>query len=118
VADAIRMYLDEHFSEAVIERLRSHGVDVLTVDEAGRRSDPDIDQLRFATTDLQTMVTFDEDYLMIANSFQTNGEQFRGVIHCPASRYEYFPTRRGDDLLIVPGAVSATEMINYVLHLK
>jgi Domain of unknown function (DUF5615) len=118
VADAIRMYLDVHFSEAVTERLRAHGVDVLTAHEAGRRTDADINQLRFATSDLRTMVTFDRDYLAISSSFQTNGEMFHGVIYCLPERYEYHPTRLGDDLLIAHGAVTATEMVNYVLHLK
>ena len=63
MADSVRCFFDEHLPNAVADGLRAKGIDVLTVDEAGRASLPDVEQLRFATAEGRVMVTHDADYL-------------------------------------------------------
>ena len=44
----MKFYLDEHISKAVAEGLRRRGIDVLTIQDAGREGDPDRKQFAFA----------------------------------------------------------------------
>ena len=57
--------MDEHYPAAVTHGLRQRGIDVLTVQDAGRTSLPDPDQLAFARTEDRVTVTFDADYLAL-----------------------------------------------------
>ena len=51
---------------AVANGLRRRGIDVLTAHEAGRRSFPDDEQLRFALQQGRVMVTMDSDYIAMS----------------------------------------------------
>ena len=64
--EQIKYYLDEHIHSAVAEGLRRRGVDVLTVQEAGRTGLPDDEQLSFALAEQKVVVTLDSDYLALA----------------------------------------------------
>jgi hypothetical protein len=68
VADPIQYYLDQHIHGAIPGGLRQHGIDVLTVQEAGRCGLADVDQLAFATAQERVLVTHDTDYLALAAS--------------------------------------------------
>ena len=72
----IKLYLDEHLDPAIAEGLRRHGVDVLTVREAGRRSLPDEDQLDFAFAEGRVFVTRDAD----AARLNAKGRAHAGII--------------------------------------
>jgi predicted nuclease of predicted toxin-antitoxin system len=60
--EQIKFYLDEHIPSAVAGGLRGRGVDVLTVQEAGRSSLPDPEQLRFALSEQRVLVTMDPTF--------------------------------------------------------
>ncbi len=64
--EQIKFYLDEHIHSAVAEGLRRRGVNVLTVQEAGRSGFSDREQLAFALTEQREMVTMDSDFLTLA----------------------------------------------------
>jgi uncharacterized protein with PIN domain len=64
--EQIKFYLDEHVHSAVAGGLRRRGVDVLTVQEAGRSGFSDREQLAFALTEQRVMVTMDSDFLTLA----------------------------------------------------
>lgn len=64
--EQISFYLDEHVHSAVAGGLRRRGVDVLTVQEAGRSGFSDREQLAFALTEQRVMVTMDSDFLTLA----------------------------------------------------
>jgi hypothetical protein len=83
VADPVRYYFDRHYYGAVVHGLRQHGLDVLTVQEAGRCGPSDADQLAFATAQGRVMVTFDSDYLALHNA----GTPHTGIAWCPATKY-------------------------------
>lgn len=90
--EQIRFYLDEHIPSAVAGGLRRRGIDVLTVQEAGRSGLPDPEQLSFALTERRVLVTMDSDFLILANQGALNagiafvsprssiGEIIRGVV--------------------------------------
>ena len=61
----MKFYLDEHIPKGVVEGLRRRGVDVLTVQEAGRSGDSDEKQLAFAVREGRVFVTFDDDFLRL-----------------------------------------------------
>lgn len=63
---AIKFYLDEHIHSAVADGLRRRGVDVLTVQTAGRAGLSDEEQLEYATHEGRVMVTMDADFLALA----------------------------------------------------
>lgn len=64
--EQIKFYPDEHIHSAVAGGLRRRGVDVLTVQEAGRSGFSDREQLAFALTEQRVMVTMDSDFLTLA----------------------------------------------------
>jgi len=64
--EQVKFYLDEHIPKAVAEGLRRRGVDVLTVQEAGRSGLSDRDQLSFALVENRVIVTMDSDFLTLA----------------------------------------------------
>jgi predicted nuclease of predicted toxin-antitoxin system len=83
VAEPIRFYMDEHYDLAVTKGLRQRGLDVLTVQGAGRRGLPDADQLAFATAEGRVFVTHDPDYLALHQS----GQAHAGIAWCHAQKY-------------------------------
>ena len=64
--EQIRFYLDEHIHSAIAEGLRRRGVDVLTVQKAGRTGLSDREQISFALAEQRVIVTMDSDFLVIA----------------------------------------------------
>lgn len=117
MSDEVRYFTDEHISNAVIAGLRRRGIDVLTVTEAGRRTFPDDEQLRYATSLGRTIVTHDEDYLQLAADFEQRGETYAGVAF--ADYDKFFQNVGGliQSLLIVHGVYTATDMLNHVEYL-
>jgi hypothetical protein len=83
VAEPLRYYLDQHYPGPVTQGLRRLGIDVLTVQEAGRCGLPDPDQLAFATTEERVLVTFDSDYLAL----HQYGVAHAGLAWCPQHKY-------------------------------
>ena len=78
MADSIKFYLDEHVAEAVAEGLRRRGVDVLTVPEAGRLSQPDQLHLERAVRERRVVFTQDRDFLRL----HAAGTPHRGIVYC------------------------------------
>jgi len=90
--EQIKLYLDEHIPRAVAEGLRRRGLDVLTVQDAGRSGLTDTDQLIFAHAEQRVLITMDSDFLILAsrrlahagiayaNPTRSVGELIRAVI--------------------------------------
>ena len=106
----IRFHLDEHFSPALANALRRHGVDVTTTAEAGLESAEDIEHVAFARVNDRVIVTFDRDYLVIA----ARGEPHSGIV--------YFKSRRQsigvllETLLLIHECMLPAEMHGRVEH--
>jgi predicted nuclease of predicted toxin-antitoxin system len=65
VAAKIKIYLDEHVSQAIAEGLRRRGVDVLTTQESGMCSAPDEELLAFALSRGRVVFTQDSDFMKL-----------------------------------------------------
>jgi hypothetical protein len=70
--------MDQHYPAPVTQGLRRLGIDVVTVQEAGRCGLSDADQLAFAAAAERVTVTFDSDYLALHQS---------GIAWCPQQKY-------------------------------
>ncbi|MBK9142435.1 MAG: DUF5615 family PIN-like protein [Candidatus Melainabacteria bacterium] len=81
--ERVRFFLDEHIAAAVGAGLKFRGIDVLTVQEAGRSGLSDYDQLKFASEHDRVIVSFDSDFLKIASQ----GVHHSGLAWCPATKY-------------------------------
>ena len=80
------LYLDEHIPSAVAEGLRRRGVDVLTVQEAGRSGLADPEQLRFAHSEQRVLVTMDSDFLILASQGASNAGMPMPVPACQLAK--------------------------------
>ena len=83
MAEPIRYLMDEHYPAPVTDGLRQRGIDVLTIQDAGRNGLPDPDQLAFGLAQDRVMVTFDTDYLALHQS----GIDHAGIAWCPQQKY-------------------------------
>lgn len=113
MADPLRFYLDEHIAGAVAAGLRHHGIDVLTMQEAGRCGLPDPDQLAFAAAEERVLVTHDTDYLVLA----AGGAAHAGIAWCDATKYRYSVGPVIQMLLLMHGVLDRDDMKNRVEYL-
>ncbi len=76
-----RFYANENFAQPVVERLREHGHDVLTVLEAGKaeQSIPDDAVLTFASDDQRCVLTFNRRHFITLHQQQP---EHAGIIVC------------------------------------
>ena len=83
MSESLQFYMDEHFPASASQGLRSHGINVLTIQDAGRSGMLDEDQLDFALTEDRVLVTFDTDFLVLHQSGVTHA----GIAWCPEMKY-------------------------------
>ena len=103
-----RFYTDEHISKAVVAALRTNGVDVLTVPDAGTMGASDEEHLQ--TRDGRVLVTQDRDFLRLA----ATGMHHAGIAYASQNRTvgEFV---RG--LMLIHQVLSTDEMKDHVEHL-
>ncbi|MEG4283357.1 DUF5615 family PIN-like protein [Microcoleus sp. A006_D1] len=78
---SINLYMDENVPLPVTEGLRRRDVDVLRVQDDGRKGMPDPIILDRAAELQRVVFTQDEDFLAIANRRQQEEVNFAGVIY-------------------------------------
>ena len=78
---SINLYMDENVPLPVTEGLRRRDVDVLRVQDDGRKGTPDNIVLDRAIELQRVVFTQDEDFLAIANRSQQEGVNFAGIIY-------------------------------------
>jgi predicted nuclease of predicted toxin-antitoxin system len=110
----IRLYLDEDsMSHSLAAGLRSRGVDVLTVLEAGLAKAPDEEQLEFATSEGRVIYSFNvQDFYQLHSEFLSNGKSHAGIILCQQQQFSVGEQMRR--LLRLMAALSADDMIDRV----
>jgi hypothetical protein len=74
-----RLYADEDFDYPVVEELRCIGHDVLTVQEAGRRGDPDAAVLAFAISQQRAVLTHNRRHFI---SLHRQTAPHAGIVVC------------------------------------
>ena len=72
----IRLYMDEHIHPAVVAALRARGVDVLTAQEAGLLSTPDLRHLEFASQQRRVLYSLDADFTRL----HAAGNRHAGIV--------------------------------------
>jgi len=79
----LKAYADENVIAPLVEALRRRGMDVVTVQERGRREADDAELLDEALLDERLMLTNDTDFLAIASDRASRGESFAPIIYWP-----------------------------------
>jgi predicted nuclease of predicted toxin-antitoxin system len=109
--ERIKFYFDEHVPQAIADGLRRRGVDVLTVQAAGRGGAPDDEQLSFASQQGRVMVTMDSDYLILA----AQGDSHAGIAYAkPGTRSI---SQLIQKLKLIHDVLTPAEMENHVEYL-
>ena len=75
----VRYYTDEHVSKAVITGLRSRGIDVLTVPDAGLLGATDEEHMVLAYAEKRVIFSQDVDFLRLA----AHGHSHAGIVYAP-----------------------------------
>ncbi len=104
----MKFYLDEHIPKAVVEGLRRHDIDVLTVQDAGRVGDPDRKQLAFAALKRRVLVTFDDDFLAL----DASGAPHSGIVFSQAGRRSMGELI--ESLVLIANVIEPKEMRNHI----
>ena len=79
----LKAYADENVIAPLVEALRKRGMDVVTVQELGRREADDTELLDEALLDERLMLTNDTDFLAIAAGRSSRSEPFAPIIYWP-----------------------------------
>lgn len=112
---SVTFYMDEHVHRAITVGLRLRGVDVLTVQENGRRNTPDAVLLSRATELERVMFAQDEDLLAEAKHRQDEGIPFAGLIYAHQLRVSIGACVR--DLELIAKAADPQDLANRVEYL-
>ena len=110
----IELYLDEDVDVLVAELLRAHGFVAVTTQEAGQKGNDDDEQLTYAVSRQQTLLTHNRDhFLALAQKYFTTGEKHYGII-IAVRRPPQEIVRR---LLPILNQITADEMENQVRYI-
>jgi predicted nuclease of predicted toxin-antitoxin system len=104
----VKFYLDEHIPKGVLEGLRRRGVDVLTVQEAGRSGDSDERQLSFAAREGRVLVTFDDDFLKL----DATGVPHTGIVFSQTGRRTV--GEMIESLMLISSLIEPGEMTHHI----
>jgi hypothetical protein len=81
-----RILTDEHISYAITGALRSRGIDVETVQEAGFVSHPDDEILEYAAAHNRTVFSFNKrDFVILHHEYLATGRNHAGILLMPES---------------------------------
>ena len=111
----VALYMDEHVHRAITVGLRLRGVDVLTVQEDGRRGAKDEVLLDRATELQRVLFSQDEDLLEEANRRQTQQIPFAGVVYAHQLYVTLGTCIR--DLELIAKVANPEVLLNRVEHL-
>ena len=107
--------MDVHVPAAITEVLRRRGVDVVTSQEDGSSTQSD-ELLLQRSTDLgRLLVTQDEDFLVLAQAWQSAGQVFAGILFMPQLAAGI--GRYVEDLELIATCCEESEVGNLVTHL-
>ncbi len=76
----LRLYFDEHVPLELARQLRQQGIDVLVARDAGKLRVPDEEPLTCAASQQRVLLTFDRDYVGIAEAWLLSGRHHNGIV--------------------------------------
>jgi hypothetical protein len=100
---SLSLYMDEHVPSAITAALRRRGVDVLTVQEDGRRELADPLVMDRATELHRLLFSQDQDMLRHAHERQDARQQFSGVVYAKQGRVTIGQCIRDLELICTDG---------------
>jgi hypothetical protein len=110
----LSLYMDVHAHGAITRELRVRSVDVLTVQEDHRRKADDEELLERARELKRLIFTQDDDFLVLASSWQKLMRPFAGVAY---GRRQHSIGRYIDDLELIAKATELEEWANSIIFL-
>ncbi len=114
----IRLYIDEDAMRgALVQALRSRGVDLTTVGEEGRRGYSDEEQLKFAASEARVIYSFNtKDFLPLHFKFLEEDRPHAGIILAQQENFKVGEQMRR--ILRMIDERSAEEMHNQYVFLS
>lgn len=112
---SLPLYMDEHVKSAVTTGRRQRGIDVITVQEDGYVERDDAEILARATDLKRVLFTQDDDFLVIAHSWQMSSREFYGVVY--GHQLELTIGIAVNHLQVVCEAVTPAEIHNTIVFL-
>ena len=114
----VTLYTDEDVTDDLAPALRRRGYDAQSTVEAGNRSRSDEDQLRYATDQGRTILTYNiEDFISLAHQWHDQGIEHAGIILS-----EQFSQRQFGELLRrvlqLLDRLTADEMYQQIIYLQ
>ncbi|MFW6104964.1 MAG: DUF5615 family PIN-like protein [Chloroflexota bacterium] len=105
----ISLLLDEDVQLGLAGALRDRGIDVFSVQEAGRKGLTDEEQVRFATANNQTIFTYNiGDFVTLHSRFIKQGRGHQGIV--VSKQLPIGEALKG--ILNLVDALSAEDMVN------
>lgn len=111
----VRLYMDVHVPQAVIEQLRRRGVDVLTAVEDGLGTAEDVELIRRAFALGRVLFTQDIHFKALAEQMQRDREPFAGLAF--AHPLHVTIGRLVKDLQLIAEASDPQDWVSLVEHL-
>ncbi len=82
----LKAYADEHVVFAIVQALRTRGMDVVTVQDREREGTDDSLLLAEALQDQRIILTNDQDFLALASELAGRGETFAPIFYWPQQK--------------------------------
>ena len=79
----LKAYADHHVVFALVQALRSRGMDVVTAGDSGQQQSDDTVLLAYALANQRVMLTNDTDFLVLAAECSRRNEVFAPVFFWP-----------------------------------
>ena len=112
---SLKYYFDQHVQGPIAEGLRRLGTDVLTSEDDGMKRAEDDELLERATALGRILVTNDEDFTVIARTWQATGRPFAGIVYITQQQIPY--GRAIEDLQLIAEGYTPDEMANRVEYI-
>ena len=106
---SLRLYLDHHVDNRIMQGLRSRNCDVLTAFEDEHHRHADAELLARATELGRVVFTLDVDFLEIAADWQIIGRRFAGIVFGRAQSLSVGTAVRDLELIVQVMASKAIE---------
>jgi predicted nuclease of predicted toxin-antitoxin system len=78
---ALRFYTDVHIAREAVSQLRQKGVDILHCGDIGMADAADEDHLIYATSQERILVSCDDDFLRLHETWQRAGRKHAGIVY-------------------------------------
>jgi len=88
----IKFYTDSHIAKAIAVQLRNRSVDIVRCQDVGMDDADDIEHLEYAASQGRTVITGDEDFLVLDAQWSRSGKHHAGIIHLPPDRKDAIGT--------------------------